>query len=63
MTITELDRPAAPSLLSRMKPNLETLPTLAAVAIFIAMLIYGEIAYGRIVAFSTISNLSLPIRY
>ena len=63
MTITELDRPAAPSLLSRMKPNLETLPTLAAVAIFIAMLIYGEIAYGRIVAFSTISNLLINNAY
>jgi simple sugar transport system permease protein len=63
MTITELDRPAAPSLLSRMKPNLETLPTLAAVAIFVAMLIYGEIAYGRIVAFSTISNLLINNAY
>ena len=63
MTITELDRPAAPSLLSRMKPKLETLPTLAAVAIFIAMLIYGEIAYGRIVAFSTISNLLINNAY
>ena len=63
MTITELDRPAAPSLLSRMKPNLDTLPTLAAVAIFIAMLIYGEIAYGRIVQFSTISNLLINNAY
>ena len=63
MTITEIDRPAAPSLLSRMKPNLETLPTLAAVAIFIAMLIYGEIAYGRIVAFSTMSNLLINNAY
>ncbi|TFC61754.1 sugar ABC transporter permease [Cryobacterium sp. TMB1-7] len=63
MTITELDRPAAPSLLSRMKPNLETLPTLAAVAIFIAMLIYGEVAYGRIVQFSTISNLLINNAY
>ena len=63
MTITELDRPAAPSLLSRMKPNLETLPTLAAVAIFIAMLIYGEFAYGRIVAFSTMSNLLINNAY
>ncbi|PXA69853.1 ABC transporter permease subunit [Cryobacterium arcticum] len=62
--MTELDRPAAaPSLLSRMKPNLETLPTLAAVAIFVAMLIYGEIAYGRIVAFSTISNLLINNAY
>ncbi|POH64046.1 MULTISPECIES: ABC transporter permease subunit [Cryobacterium] len=63
MSITELDRPAAPSLLSRMKPNLETLPTLAAVAIFIAMLIYGEVAYGRIVQFSTISNLLINNAY
>ncbi|MBX0300644.1 sugar ABC transporter permease [Cryobacterium sp. 1639] len=63
MTLTQLERPAAPSLLSRMKPNLETLPTLAAVAIFVAMLIYGEIAYGRIVAFSTISNLLINNAY
>jgi ribose/xylose/arabinose/galactoside ABC-type transport system permease subunit len=63
MTLTQLERPATPSLLSRMKPNLETLPTLAAVAIFVAMLIYGEIAYGRIVAFSTISNLLINNAY
>lgn len=63
MTTTETHRPAGPSLLARMKPNLETLPTLAAVAIFIAMLIYGEIAYGRIVQFSTISNLLINNAY
>lgn len=33
------------------------LATAAAVVIFIAMIVYGEIAYGRIVQFNTISNL------
>src|SRR5690606_15610184 len=33
------------------------LPTLAAILIFIAMIVYGEVAYGRIVQFSTLSNL------
>ncbi|MFB2555419.1 ABC transporter permease subunit [Herbiconiux liangxiaofengii] len=55
--------PARPSLLSRLKPNLETLPTLAAVVIFIAMIVYGEIAYGRIVQFNTISNLLINNAY
>lgn len=63
MTTTLIERPARPSLLSRLKPNLETLPTLAAVAIFIGMVIYGEIAYGRIVQFSTISNLLINNAY
>jgi simple sugar transport system permease protein len=55
--------PVRPSLLSRLKPNLETLPTLAAVVIFIAMIVYGEIAYGRIVQFNTISNLLINNAY
>ncbi|ANP71332.1 ABC transporter permease [Cryobacterium arcticum] len=63
MTTTLIDKPAAPSRFSRFKPNLETLPTLAAVAIFIGMLIYGEIAYGRIMQFSTISNLLINNAY
>ncbi|TFD85405.1 sugar ABC transporter permease [Cryobacterium lactosi] len=63
MTTTQIDKPASSALLSRLKPNLETLPTLAAVAIFIGMLIYGEIAYGRIMQFSTISNLLINNAY
>lgn len=39
------------------KVRLDLLPTLAAVLIFIAMLIYGEVAYGRIFQMNTISNL------
>lgn len=55
--------PARPSRLARLKPNLETLPTLAAVVIFIGMIIYGEIAYGRIVQANTISNLLINNAY
>ncbi|MGA1836640.1 sugar ABC transporter permease [Herbiconiux sp. 11R-BC] len=56
-------RSARPSLLTRLKPNLETLPTLAAVLIFIGMIVYGEIAYGRIVQANTISNLLINNSY
>lgn len=37
--------------------NLAALPTLAALVIFVAMVIYGEVAYGRIVHFGTLSDL------
>jgi simple sugar transport system permease protein len=37
--------------------NPSVLPTVASVVIFVAMVIYGEIAYGRIVQFNTLSNL------
>jgi ribose/xylose/arabinose/galactoside ABC-type transport system permease subunit len=63
MTSTLTEKSAAPSRRSRLIPNLETLPTLAAVAIFIGMVIYGEIAYGRIVQFSTVSNLLINNAY
>lgn len=39
------------------RANAAVLPTVAAVVIFIAMIVYGEIAYGRILQFNTISNL------
>jgi ribose/xylose/arabinose/galactoside ABC-type transport system permease subunit len=55
--------PHTPSLLNRLKPNLETLPTLAAIVIFVGMIIYGEIAYGRILQFSTLSNLFINNAY
>lgn len=37
--------------------NPSILPTVASVVIFVAMIVYGEIAYGRIVQASTLSNL------
>ena len=37
--------------------NPSTLPTLASLVIFVGMLIYGEVAYGKILQYSTISNL------
>jgi ribose/xylose/arabinose/galactoside ABC-type transport system permease subunit len=55
--------PRTPSLVNRMKPNLETLPTLAAIVIFVGMIVYGEIAYGRILQFSTLSNLFINNAY
>lgn len=57
-TTTPVQRPASKpsvSLLGRFKPT--SLPALAAVLIFIGMLIYGEMAYGRVLQYSTISNL------
>lgn len=39
------------------KVRMDLLPTLAAVVIFIGMVIYGEITYGRILQMNTISNL------
>ncbi len=39
------------------RKNASVLPTVAAVAIFVAMIVYGETAYGRIVQYSTLSNL------
>ena len=37
--------------------RLTSLPTVAAVVLFIAMVIYGEVVYGRILQYNTISNL------
>ncbi|MGM1029366.1 MAG: ABC transporter permease subunit [Actinomycetota bacterium] len=37
--------------------DIRTLPTLAAAAIFVIMLAYGELAYGQILQFNTVSNL------
>ncbi|WP_022890441.1 ABC transporter permease subunit [Agromyces italicus] len=37
--------------------NPSVLPTVAAIVIFIGMVIYGEVAYGRIVQYNTLSNL------
>ncbi len=46
-----------PTLGDRLGARLSALPTVAALLIFIGMIIYGEAAYGRIVQFSTLSNL------
>src|SRR5690625_7541417 len=37
--------------------HLTKLPTAAAVLLFISMIIYGEATYGKIVQYSTLSNL------
>ena len=51
--------PPRPSLLHRARSffRADSLPTLAALVIFVLMLIYGEAAYGRIFQLSTLSNL------
>lgn len=56
------DRPPAPRrVLARAgkvwRASASVLPTMAAVVIFVAMIVYGETAYGRIVQYSTMSNL------
>lgn len=37
--------------------NPSTLPTIASLLIFVGMLLYGQVAYGKIFQYSTISNL------
>ncbi|MCR2800005.1 sugar ABC transporter permease [Microbacterium sp. zg-Y818] len=37
--------------------NPSVLPTVAAITIFVAMVVFGELSYGRIVQYSTLSNL------
>ncbi|QAY69901.1 ABC transporter permease subunit [Xylanimonas protaetiae] len=44
-------------LVQKLTTNPSTLPTLASLVIFVGMLAYGESAYGRIVQYSTLSNL------
>ena len=48
------NRSSATSWLSQ---HLDKLPTLAALVIFLGMIVYGEVAYGRILQYSTLSNL------
>jgi ribose/xylose/arabinose/galactoside ABC-type transport system permease subunit len=58
MSAVPMTRPAARTgWTDRLRLRLDLLPSLAAVAIFVGMVIYGEVAYGRIVQMSTISNL------
>ncbi|QXT62120.1 ABC transporter permease [Tessaracoccus palaemonis] len=58
MSSATVTRPEAPTgARTRPRLRLDLLPTLAALVIFVGMVIYGEVAYGRIVQMSTISNL------
>ncbi|AZI57610.1 sugar ABC transporter permease [Nakamurella antarctica] len=41
----------------RFQLRLESLPTVAALVIFAAMIVYGELSYGRILQYNTLSNL------
>ena len=54
-------RPAGAALAARVgrsvTSNPSVLPTIASVVIFVGMIVYGEVAYGRIVQASTLSNL------
>ncbi|REJ06996.1 sugar ABC transporter permease [Microbacterium bovistercoris] len=54
-------RSEAPSFADRIRravqANPSVLPTTASVVIFLGMIVYGEVAYGRIVQASTLSNL------
>ena len=60
-----VDSPAEASAVSKIvarvkrvvSSNPSVLPTVAAIVIFIGMVIYGEVAYGRIVQANTLSNL------
>lgn len=56
-----VEAPPSPGVVARLlrslRANAATWPTLAALAIFIAMVIYGELAYGRVLQFNTVSNL------
>jgi simple sugar transport system permease protein len=42
---------------SRFRINRALLPTIAALAIFVGMLVFGQLRYGRIFQFNTLSNL------
>ncbi len=58
MTATGQATPATRRRAARLpKVRLEHLPTLAAVVIFVGMIIYGEAVYGRILQMNSISNL------
>jgi len=68
MTIVQPPRTEAPaeaSALSKISARIKrviasnpsVLPTVAAIVIFVGMVIYGEVAYGRILQYNTLSNL------
>lgn len=62
---TVVDVAPSPTHSARFRPrlNLNALPTVAAVAILIIMLVYGELAYGKIIALNTLSNLFISNSY
>jgi Ribose/xylose/arabinose/galactoside ABC-type transport systems, permease components len=61
MSTVSTEPTARPAWLDRLGHQWRTrraaLPTLAALVIFIGMVIYGEVVYGRILQYNTISNL------
>lgn len=61
LATTDVSAGGASSGLTRLRRLISTnpslLPTAAAVVIFLAMVVYGEAAYGRIVQYNTLSNL------
>jgi simple sugar transport system permease protein len=61
MTATDTFRPGARGLARAVDPR--RLPTVAAVAILAAMLVYGQVAYGKIFALNTVSNLLITNSY
>lgn len=48
---------------SRLHINRSALPTVAALTILVVMLVYGELAYGKIFALNTVSNLFISNSY
>lgn len=61
---TTLDA-ARPTRAPRLRPRIDlaALPTVAAVAILAIMLVYGELAYGKIFQLNTLSNLFISNSY
>ncbi len=57
MSTTTTTVKASPGTRRKRRFSSVNLPAVAAVVIFAAMLIYGEVAYGRILQYSTISSL------
>ncbi|WP_156761642.1 ABC transporter permease [Microbacterium karelineae] len=52
------ETPSGPrSIAKRLSLHLDALPTVASIVIFVAMIVFGELAYGRILQFNTMSNL------
>lgn len=64
MTTTDALRPLAVSTPRRRRwTDPRILPTVAAVAILVVMLVYGQIAYGKIFQLNTVSNLLINNSY
>lgn len=61
-TTLDVERPTR-ALRLRPRLNLAALPTVAAVVILAVMLVYGELAYGKIFQLNTLSNLFISNSY